>query len=297
MDTFTHIVAITLILSSTGNMLLIPFGVLGAVIIDIDVGYTRIARRRPSNYLLFHGGINHTLLGATVLSAIGVGVAFLLLSIGLLPASLSKPGILAALLAALAGAYLHLFLDWLPGPGTPLLYPWTEKKYGLSVYPMSFYFLITLLSLASLVIILLGGLTTTLSIVYGALFTGITLIGLGLKGYVSTKAPGTSYPTLNPLQWIVIREEDSSYSVRVYAIGRGVVQHLSFEKYKDITPAEARVYDSLVEVRRHRYFSYITTVEKRGEEIVFHDPVREQGLIAYPPWYPSVTLPARITEP
>jgi hypothetical protein len=46
------------------------------------------------------------------------------------------------------------------------------------------------------------------------------------------------------------------------------------------------------EIRRHRHFSYITTVEKDGDEIRFHDPVREEALISYPPWYQSVTVRA-----
>jgi len=31
-------------------------------------------------------------------------------------------------------------------------------------------------------------------------------------------------------------------------------------------------------------------VEKKGGGILFHDPVREEGLLTYPSWYPSVTV-------
>ncbi|HMZ31334.1 MAG TPA: hypothetical protein PLY13_02445, partial [Methanoregulaceae archaeon] len=101
---------------------------------------------------------------------------------------------------------------------------------------------------------------------------------------------GTSYPTFHPLRWIVIREESSSYPVMVYEIFRGVIRDFSYEKYTNITPSEARMYDTLVEVKRHTYFSYIPAVKKNGDEIIFHDPIREEGLISYPPWYPSVTV-------
>ncbi|MDD1711306.1 MAG: metal-dependent hydrolase [Methanoregulaceae archaeon] len=290
MDMFTHAVAISLILFATGNSSLIPFGVLGAVIIDIDVAYFFIARRNPSLYLLYHGGINHSIFGAALLSVIGSGVVLALSSVGLLPGSLQGVGVLAVFAAVLAGASLHLFLDWIPAPGLPLLYPLTERRYGLSLYPMSLYLGITALSLVSLGIILAWGFTSALVSVYWALFTLITIVSLGLKWYVYKQTRGTSYPTFHPLRWIVIREESSSYPVMVYEIFRGVIRDLSFEKYTNITPSDARIYDNLPEVKRHTYFSYIHTVEKNGSEIIFRDPVREGGLISYPPWYPSVTI-------
>jgi inner membrane protein len=78
--------------------------------------------------------------------------------------------------------------------------------------------------------------------------------------------------------------------VVIYEIFRGVTKEFKFEKYHNITPSDASQYDRLPEVKRHKYFSYITTVEKNGNEIIFRDPVREEGLISYPPWYPSVRI-------
>jgi inner membrane protein len=191
----------------------------------------------------------------------------------------------------IAGAYLHLFLDWLAAPGLPLLYPLTEKRFGLAMTPMPLYFFITLLSIGSLGVIFFRGLTMELVEMYGVLFAGIIIISAGMKWLVHCKAPGRSYYTLRPFQWIVIREENPSCTVLVYDTFRGVIRDLSFEKYRNITPEEAHRYDS-PGLRRHRYFSYISAVEKDGDEIRFHDPVREEGLISYPPWYPSVTVKA-----
>jgi inner membrane protein len=196
-----------------------------------------------------------------------------------------------AFAAMLAGAYLHLFLDWLAAPGLPLLYPVTEKRFGLAMTPMPLYFLITLLALGSLGVILFRGLTMELAGVSGAIFAGIIMVSAGMKWLVHRRAPGRSYYTLHPFQWIVIREENPSYTVVVYDMFRGPVRELTVEKYRNITPEEAHRYDS-PELRRHRYFSYVSTVEKNGGEIRFHDPVREEGLISYPPWYPSVTVSA-----
>jgi inner membrane protein len=291
MDIFTHAVAILVILFATGNAVFIPFGVLGAVVIDIDMAWFFIARRNPSLYLLHHAGFSHSFFGATVLSAIAFVTMLGLASAGWLPGTVPGGILVPACAAMLAGAYLHLFLDWLAAPGLPLLYPLTEKRFGLAMTPMPLYFLITLLSLASLGVIFFRGITIELAEEYGAIFAGIILVSGGMKWFVHRKAPGRSFYTLHPFQWIVIREENPSYRVVVYDMFGGVIRELNFEKYRNIRPEEAHRYNS-PELRRHRYFSYISTVEKKGSEIIFHDPVREEGLISYPPWYPSVTVKA-----
>jgi len=290
MDIFTHAVAILVILFATGNAAFIPFGVLGAVIIDIDMAYFLISRRVPSLYLFFHGGFTHSIAGATILSGIAFGTALVLSSAGSLPETIPAGILLPAFACVLAGAWLHLFLDYLASPGLPLLYPLTEKRFGLSLFPMPVYLLITCLGIVSLAIILLDGLTSGFAIMYGALFSILIIISAGMKWSVHRKTRGRSYPTLHPFQWIVIREKNAFYTVLAYDMFRGITRELSYEKYRNITPSEVSRYERLPELRRHRYFSSITTVEKNGSEITFHDPVREEGLISFPPWYPSVTL-------
>jgi inner membrane protein len=162
---------------------------------------------------------------------------------------------------------------------------------------MPVYLLITVLGLVSLAVILVRGLTYGFAMVYGVIFTGMIVVSSGMKWFVHRKTHGRSFPTFHPFQWIVIREENPSYSVMVYDMFRGVIRELNFEKYRNITPAEAHRFDRFPELRRHRYFSYITTVEKNGSEIIFHDPVREEGFISFPPWYPSVTVSAGEAAP
>ena len=292
MDIFTHAVAILVILFATGNAVLIPFGVLGAVIIDVDMAWFFLARRNPSLYLLHHAGFSHSIFGATVLSAIAFGTTIALSSAGWLPGTLPEGIPVSAFAAMLAGAYLHLFLDWLAAPGLPLLYPLTEKRFGLAMTPMPLFFLLTLLSLGSLGVILFQGLTTELAEVYGAIFAGIIIVSAGMKGIVYRRAPGDSYYTMHPFQWVIIREDNPSYSVVVYDMVHGVLREEKYEKYRNITPEESHRYNGIPEVRRHRYFSYTTLAEKEGSEIRFRDPVREEGLLSYPPWYPSVTVSA-----
>jgi inner membrane protein len=291
-DIFTHAVAIFVILSATGNSMLIPFGVLGAVIIDIDMAFFFIARRNPSLFLLHHAGFSHSVFGATILSAIAFGAALALSSAGWLPGTMPDGLLIPAFACVLAGAFLHLFLDYLAAPGLPLLYPLTEKRYGLAMFPMPVYLLITVLGLGSVAVILVQGMTVGYTMLYGAVFTGLIAVGAGMKWSVDRKTHGRSYSSLRGFEWIVIREENPSYRVTIYDQFRGPVRELSFERYLDITPDEIHRYDSLPELRRHRYFSYISIIERKGSEITFHDPVRELGLITYPPWYPSVTVSA-----
>jgi inner membrane protein len=292
MDIFTHAVAILAILTATGNAFFIPFGVLGAIIIDIDMAYAFIPRRFPSLYLLHHGGFAHSVVGATLLSAIAFGSALVLSRAGLLPGPIPEGLLLPAFACVLAGSYLHLFLDYLAAPGLPLLYPLTEKRFGLSLFPMPVYFLITVLGIVTLAVILAGDLTQGFAMMYGAIFSGLIILSAMMKWWVQRKTRGRSYPTLHPFQWIVIRDETSSYSVLTYDLFQGVVREQHHEKFRNIVPSEISRYDDLPEFKRHRYFSYLSTAEKNGSEITFRDPVREEGLISYPPWYPSVRVSA-----
>jgi inner membrane protein len=293
-DIFNHAVAILLVLYASGNPVLIPFGILGAVIIDTDMASSFIARRNPSLYLLHHAGFSHSIFGATVLSAFAFGTTIALASAGWLPGALPEGILLPAFACVIAGAYLHLFLDWLAAPGLPLLYPLTEKRYGLAMFPMAVYLLITVLGLVSFAVVLVRGMTPGYAVLYGAVFTGLIVVGAGMKWSVDRKTHGRSYAALGAalgwFKWIVIREENPSYKVVVYDLFRGPVRESRYEKYQNITSEETARYDNLPELRRHRYFSYISTVEKEGSEIIFRDPVREEGLMTYPPWYPSFTV-------
>ncbi len=292
MDIFTHAVAISMFLYATGYTVFIPFGVLGAVIIDIDMAFFFLPRKYPSLYLLHHAGFSHSFFGATILSVIAFLTSLALYSRGWLPGTFPGGLHIPALAVTFAGAYLHLFLDWLAAPGLPLLYPLTEKRFGLAMTPMPLYFLLTLLALGILGMVFFQGLTAVWVEVYGAIFAGIILVSATMKWLVYRSVPGRSYYTFQPFKWVIIREGNLSYTVTVYHTFRGVIRKLRYEKYRNITPEEANSYHT-PEVRRQRYFSYVVVVEKRGNEIFFHDPVREQGFLSYPPWYPSVMVNTR----
>ena len=64
MDSLTHALIITIILAMADRPDLIPFGIMGAVLIDIDVVFSFFSNRDPRLYIFTHGGFTHSILGA-----------------------------------------------------------------------------------------------------------------------------------------------------------------------------------------------------------------------------------------
>jgi len=66
---------------------------------------------------------------------------------------------------------------------------------------------------------------------------------------------------------------------------------------RDVVPSKKRArvplsFSDLPELWRHQYFSDISIVERVGTRVTSHDPLREQGLIPYPPAYARITVSA-----
>ncbi|MGE5556968.1 MAG: hypothetical protein ACM3QV_00390, partial [Caulobacteraceae bacterium] len=125
---------------------------------------------------------------------------------------------------------------------------------------------------------------------YIAVFLVIIALSTGLKLYVDMNTAGTTIPSADPLKWMVIEERPDSYIIYNYYIAGGAETGKTFEKYRDIMPADAERYKWLPEVMRFHYHSYTVTVEKNTSGILFHDPFRENGYVWYPPYYKTVTV-------
>jgi len=290
MDIFSHIFAVILVLFAAGYTAFIPFGVLGAVILDLDMVFKFFSDSHPSLYIFTHGGFTHSMSGAAVMSVIGFFVVIFLSVFGYIRGNLPLEVPLLVFFFIVAGAFLHLFLDYLASPGIPLLYPFTEKKYDLGLFPIPVFLFLTLLSLTFLVLYLFHKVTMTTMGVFGAIFIGVVVFSACIRFYVRLKTNGRLFTTPNPARWLVIRENDTSYTVQTYEVFHGITSVLTFDKYKDITPSEITPFDTLPELKRHRYFSYITIAERNGNQVTFHDPLREQGIIPFPPWYAHVSV-------
>ena len=129
MDSVTHAFAVYLPLLALGSVSLIPFAVLGAVIPDIDILFELMPENNPSDYIFTHGGITHSLVGAVGISIVAFIMVLVLGRLGMVQEKFSFTISSSIFFAILAGAVLHVFLDYLAYPGIPLLYPFSIEKY------------------------------------------------------------------------------------------------------------------------------------------------------------------------
>ena len=287
MDSVTHALAASSLLLALGRPELVPFAALGAVSMDADVLLLRFPGKDPGHYVFTHGGFTHSIAGC-----LAVGCAFFA---AVAAVTLAGPGAWlfgaglgpAGLLALLAGALTHVTCDFLAYPGIPVLYPLTDRKFTLGIFAGPSILLLGV-SWGYLATLLLG--TAHLSdyrawaMVFLAYIGGKAL----LKLFVAATSDGATVPTKNPFHWFVIRDLDGTYSIQSRNLLGGPAEPRVFPKFTNISPAEVEGLRDLPEVRRHRYNSYIQTVEKNGETVTFRDPFRSEGFTRYP--FDNVTV-------
>ena len=281
MDAFTHALVASSLFLATGHPELVPFAIVGSVVIDIDILLMRFPERNPKYYVFTHGGFTHSICGSLLIGCIAFSIVALVTltgaAAGLFEAGFGIPGFLALLM----GSLTHIFCDFLAYPGIPLLYPFTERKYTAGIFagPSLFLLAVSLTYISTLLLSL-----TTLDDygVWVAIFLSYIGIKAILKLYVAGTTDGVTIPTLNPLKWFVIREEKGSYAIQTRYLLKGLTEPRIYPKFRNVDPEEIEPYWNLPEVRRHSYNSYITTVEKNGDTITFSDPLRSEGYMRYP---------------
>jgi inner membrane protein len=280
-DSVTHALAASSLFLALGHPELVPFAALGSVAMDLDILLMWLPERNPRFYVFTHGGFTHSIAGSLVIG----GLVFLAVA----AVTLAGPGAwlfgaglgLTGLLALLSGSLSHVLCDFLAYPGIPVLYPFTDRKYTLGIFAgpslllmaVSWYYLATLL---------LSVTTLARYWIWAMIFLGYLGVKAILKVFVATTTEGATIPTKNPLRWFVIREEDGSYAIQARHLFSGLTEPRIFPKFQNIERSEAEQFRDLPEVRRHRYNSYITTVEKKGDTITFRDPFRSEGFTPYP---------------
>jgi inner membrane protein len=291
-DSLTHALIAAIAVTVLAPPELIPFAVLGSVIIDADVLFSRISDRDPALYLFSHGGIAHSIVGSAVMSVLasaGIAIGSIVGSIA--PATLMTAAPVAVL-AVLGGSFLHIALDWLACPGIPLLAPFSDRKYtaGLLPGPSILLFGVSLAFLAGLTLGIARWPFTILP--YGAIVVSFLAVRFAAFVFVRVMLRGALrlVPMVSPLRWLVIRETPGAWDVAEYRVGRGMTRTTSYP----VGPATnegplARLLDR-PEVRRVRYHSYIVSVEMVGSTLVVSDPLRSAGIIRYPPHYRCVRV-------
>lgn len=132
MDPFSHILLAYLlgfgIWGPSGLQYVVAAAIAGALP-DLDVALYPLSRRFP---LLRHRGISHSIVGVTIIAAIGCVVVPPLMAWGLGPA-FGQGSILAFFVALEVGGLSHVFLDSMDHWSVPILAPFSSQEYNFDV--------------------------------------------------------------------------------------------------------------------------------------------------------------------
>lgn len=292
MDSLTHGLVAAILAYVLGFPQLVPFVVIGAVIIDADVLFALISDRHPSLYLFVHGGIAHSFLGVVVMSALAYAGISLATFAGFVNPVVSFGAGAAGGCAILAGAFLHIAMDLPATPGIPLFAPKSDKKYALFILPGPSVLLmaVSLFFLAGMalgVVTLAGGM-----IAYAAILVAFLLVRFVAFLVSRPAVRGNLWviPQVNPLRWLLISDSGDAWTVRDYRIGLGMTEPVTWPKFSGIDAQGVAPYLTAPEVRRLQYTSYVVTAKKEGECLILADPVRESGRLFYPPHFKQVRI-------
>lgn len=293
MDSLTHAFLASAVAIFSGHSELIPFLVLGSIIPDIDICFQFLSDRSPRYYIFTHGGFTHSLAGSIITAILSLLVVILVSSfIPWISLKASIAPAIAPLLAVITGAILHVCVDFLSSPGIPVLYPLSDRKYSLNIFAgPSIFMLVVSIVYAFLLLAGMAGLEDLT--VYLAIFFAILGLRIALKASIALRVTGRIFPTSHILKWIIVTDRASSVEVRRYQFPRGLSPVAVFPKYLNTSPEEIAYFGDLPEVRRHRFYSYLSVARKEGETITLHDPLREEQYFWYPPSYQSLVLVTR----
>lgn len=290
MDALSHALVVIIILLALGLPALIPFAIIGAVILDVDIFFSLISDKSPRLYLFTHGGIAHSIFGAVVISALAYLSILGITVAGVIPSSLYPGSGIAVFAIILAGAFLHLFIDLLACPGIPILAPFSKAKFTLGILPgPSVLVMGSAIAVLFLIISSRVPIFATLS-VYAIVVVLYLVFRTAMFLFAAAILPGRRVPTINPFRWLVITENDTEYSVRYYMAFSGFSNVEVFEKYRNTNPGEVKRYFNMPEVRRLMFNSYIAIAERSGATLIISDPLREKGYLYYPPKYKLVAI-------
>jgi inner membrane protein len=289
-DALSHALIVCILFSVTGLTPLLPFAILGAVIMDADIFFSVISDTNPLLYLFTHGGIGHSLTGALVLSVLAYLAIVLIALFGIIPLTAVAGYGVYGFAAVLGGALSHLAIDVLACPGIPLSAPFTDRKYTPGILPGPSI----LLAGAAL-----GLVTVTVTQVLAfqpalALYAVTVLLYLSARGgfflVALTRLPGRKVPMINPFRWLAISEDDTICIVRQYTLFSSSFSESVFTKYKDTSAAEVKSALRFPEVRRLFFHSSSVIAERIGAVLILSDPLREKGFLYYPPHYRRVEV-------
>jgi len=288
-DALSHALIACILFSAPGLNPLIPFAILGSVIMDADILFSWMSDRIPSLYLFTHGGITHSIAGAVILSLLAWFTVILLSAAGVISGAVAATGVYG-FAALLAGAFLHIVIDVSAVPGIPVLAPFSDRKYSLGILPgPSLLLFIAAFVLVMEVALSMATFSSAIEL-YGMVVVVYITVRAGMFLAVGIQLPGRKIPSVNPLRWLVILEDATAYRIRTYTLFRGYSEETVFEKFKNTDARDLFAVSQFPEVRRFLFFSYAVTAERNGPVIILADPLREKGLLSYPSKYKRIEV-------
>lgn len=287
MDSLTHAIVAVVLFNAPFPGQAVLFAILGATLPDIDILLKRFSDRDPGLFVFSHGGFTHSITGILVVSA-GIVVGFLLWqNLGGQTGDLSS--LLLAFAFACAGGITHIMLDVLAFPGIPLLYPITSRKFTAGIFagPSLVFLGVSL----GLFLLFLSGYPILSALPAVAAFGGIYILAhVLLKVFVASNHKGITIPTFNPLKWLVIHGSSDSYTVYRTGLLAGNGSMTVYPRYDGVNPEFIRRHMSDPEMQRLAYYSYIMVAGSEGDTVVIRDPLREDGVLFYPPAFTKVCI-------
>jgi inner membrane protein len=292
-DSITHALLVAALLIAIGVPVLIPFGILGAVILDADVLFHLVSSKRPGLYMYIHGGAAHSIAGAFGMALLAYGVMYFLFLAGEFFFRFTPTFTFnfSAFAAVTAGAMLHVLLDFLASPGIPLLWPWKDTKYTAGIFAGPSAVMI-FISWTFILLYITGFVQISGLVYYGILFLLYLAVSIAIRIAAAVKINGKTLPTINPLRWMVIENGQDCWQLRFVTLLFGNESgNRTWPALWGVTREEIDRISGIPEVRRVRYNSYFTIARRLDNgDIVIEDPSRVEGIIRYPPYFASVTL-------
>jgi inner membrane protein len=292
-DSITHALLIATLLTAVGAPGLIVFGIFGAVILDIDILFHLVSSKRPTLYMLIHGGAAHSIAGATGMAVLAYGTLFLIMLAGENFLHFTPPLTfnLLALSAVITGALLHVILDFLASPGIPLFWPQNDTKYTLAVFagPSAVMILVSW----TFVILLIAGIVQISGLIfYGILFLLYLTVSITIRIAAAIRISGKTLPTINPFRWLTIEKYRTIWSLKTVNLLTGSeFVNGTWVALEGVTQGDIDKVSGIPEVRRVAYNSLFTIARRLDNgDIVIMDPSRIEGIVRYPPYYESVNL-------
>ncbi len=282
--------------------------VLGGIAPDLDVPIAWIGGLYPSDLLLVHRGITHTLFFGFFFALL----VFYLASRQPVKTFLSRfikydlifsP---ASLLFLYAGVLLHLFVDYTTTRGVPLFYPWQAARYSADIFSQiePAALIVSLLVLAELIRerqrTRFNKNILILFVVFFLIMGGIRIEGKASAESFFSVQNIEVHPDSNPFSWVLLENESNEFLVYKYdSLKNEVTSRSAFSKLivaSDVAESKQAIgaAEKLPQVRLFRWRAYAVAINATSERdgswaIEYYDPlVKGQMQSSWPAFRPAL---------